>query len=189
MLSAQTHMAGMLLGCTLAGQCRPAKVAPAVLDGGHGLLALAAQQVCSPVHVVCVQPVVVQAQRVRQVVHRVVPAAGHENHGASPLRVRIVSALPARLGAASDGGPVCGRCCPAGLLHMATPVSRSAGQQQQAQLPVAMPAGSLLGPGHMQAWATPALPGNRAPRIVWGPGMQSHGQHSMSGGQPEPALA
>ena len=62
-----------------------ARHAPAVLDGSHSLAALAAQQVGGPVHVVGVQPVVVDAQRVLKVLHRVVPAAGHKKHGPWPL--------------------------------------------------------------------------------------------------------
>lgn len=53
--------------------------APAVLDGRHGVGALALQQRQGPVQVVPVQPVVVDGQRVLQVLHAVMPAAGQKD--------------------------------------------------------------------------------------------------------------
>ena len=54
-------------------QCRPA-----VLNGGCCICVLLLQQRPGPVHVVPIQPVVVDAQRVLQIVHRVVPPARHK---------------------------------------------------------------------------------------------------------------
>ena len=50
-------------------------IAPAVLNGGRRLRALAAEQRHAPGRVVAVQPIVVDRQRVLEVLHRVVPPA------------------------------------------------------------------------------------------------------------------
>ena len=53
--------------------------APAVFNSSHGSLAFPLQQGQRPMQIVAVEPVVVDGQRVLQVVHAVVPAAGHED--------------------------------------------------------------------------------------------------------------